>query len=169
MATDCDREGQLIGQEILEHLRYRGHVRRALFTAQDPKSLRQAFDKLKPNKRPRRGDILYTVTGSFGIPVIVNEDKEFCFQRHVGLIRPNSQTSTRWLYYLLMSPNVVAQAVEGATGTAQKTVSLKVLRAFAVPTVRTKAQVDIANALDALALETDRLQSIYERKLVSFP
>jgi DNA topoisomerase III len=49
LATDCDREGQLIGQEILEHLRYRGPVRRALFTAQDPKSLRQAFEKLKPN------------------------------------------------------------------------------------------------------------------------
>jgi DNA topoisomerase III len=49
LATDCDREGQLIGQEILEHLRYRGTVRRALFTAQDPKSLRQAFEKLKPN------------------------------------------------------------------------------------------------------------------------
>lgn len=50
LATDCDREGQLIGQEILEHLRYRGSVQRALFTAQDPKSLRQAFDKLKPNR-----------------------------------------------------------------------------------------------------------------------
>lgn len=49
LATDCDREGQLIGQEILEHLSYRGTVHRALFTAQDPKSLRQAFDKLKPN------------------------------------------------------------------------------------------------------------------------
>lgn len=53
LATDCDREGQLIGQEILEHLRYRGTVRRALFTAQDPKSLRQAFDKLKPNQEMR--------------------------------------------------------------------------------------------------------------------
>jgi DNA topoisomerase-3 len=50
LATDCDREGQLIGQEILEHLRYRGTVHRALFTAQDPKSLRQAFDRLKPNR-----------------------------------------------------------------------------------------------------------------------
>jgi DNA topoisomerase-3 len=49
LATDCDREGQLIGQEILEHLDYRGEVRRALFTAQDPKSLRQAFANLKPN------------------------------------------------------------------------------------------------------------------------
>jgi DNA topoisomerase III len=53
LATDCDREGQLIGQEILEHLRYRGNVQRALFTAQDPKSLRQAFDKLKPNRELR--------------------------------------------------------------------------------------------------------------------
>ena len=35
LATDCDREGQLIGQEILEHYRYRGEVMRVLFTAQD--------------------------------------------------------------------------------------------------------------------------------------
>lgn len=49
LATDCDREGQLIGQEILDHLKYRGRVQRALFTAQDPKTLRQAFDRLKPN------------------------------------------------------------------------------------------------------------------------
>ena len=53
LATDCDREGQLIGQEILEHLHYRGTVQRALFTAQDPKSLRQAFDALKPNRELR--------------------------------------------------------------------------------------------------------------------
>ena len=49
LATDCDREGQLIGQEILDHLGYRARVRRALFTAQDPKTLQQAFARLKPN------------------------------------------------------------------------------------------------------------------------
>jgi DNA topoisomerase-3 len=53
IATDCDREGQLIGQEILEHLRYRGEVRRALFTAQDAKTIRQAFASLKPNSELR--------------------------------------------------------------------------------------------------------------------
>ena len=53
LATDCDREGQLIGQEILEHLQFRGVVQRALFTAQDPKSLRQAFAALKPNRELR--------------------------------------------------------------------------------------------------------------------
>ena len=53
LATDCDREGQLIGQEILDHLHYRGQVLRALFTAQDPKTLRQAFAQLKPNSALR--------------------------------------------------------------------------------------------------------------------
>src|SRR5271168_1709593 len=49
LATDCDREGQLIGQEILEHYHYRGQVMRVLCTAQDPQTIRDAFDRAKPN------------------------------------------------------------------------------------------------------------------------
>jgi DNA topoisomerase-3 len=49
LATDCDREGQLIGQEILEHYKYHGEVMRVLFTAQDSQTIRTAFDRAKPN------------------------------------------------------------------------------------------------------------------------
>jgi DNA topoisomerase III len=49
LATDCDREGQLIGQEILEHYQYRGQVMRVLFTAQDSQTIRDAFGRAKPN------------------------------------------------------------------------------------------------------------------------
>ena len=49
LATDCDREGQLIGQEILEHLRYKGEVLRVVFTAQDPQTIRDAFARARPN------------------------------------------------------------------------------------------------------------------------
>ena len=49
LATDCDREGQLIGQEILEHYKYRGQVMRVMFTAQDPQTIRDAFARAKPN------------------------------------------------------------------------------------------------------------------------
>src|SRR6202521_3157106 len=49
LATDCDREGQLIGQEILEHYKYRGQVMRVLFTAQDAQTIRDAFRRAKPN------------------------------------------------------------------------------------------------------------------------
>ena len=49
LATDCDREGQLIGQEILEHCGYRGEVLRVLFTAQDEQTIREAFGRARPN------------------------------------------------------------------------------------------------------------------------
>ena len=49
LATDCDREGQLIGQEILEHYKYRGEVMRVLFTAQDLQTIRDAFARARPN------------------------------------------------------------------------------------------------------------------------
>ena len=49
LATDCDREGQLIGQEILEHCGYRGEVMRVMFTAQDRKTIREAFGRARPN------------------------------------------------------------------------------------------------------------------------
>ena len=54
LATDCDREGQLIGQEILEHYNYRGEVMRVLFTAQDPQTIRDSFIRAKPNSEYAR-------------------------------------------------------------------------------------------------------------------
>jgi DNA topoisomerase-3 len=51
IATDCDREGQLIGGEIVDYIGFRGVVKRAIFNAEDPKSLQQAFANLHPNEK----------------------------------------------------------------------------------------------------------------------
>jgi len=125
------------------------------------------FDRLKPIKKPTKGDVLYTVTGSFGIPVHIGDDRKFCFQRHIGLVRPKPETNSVWLYYLLMSPQVFKQANDRATGTAQKTVSLKVLRTFDVPRLPIDEQTPAVIRLDVLTTETRRLESIYRRKLVA--
>jgi type I restriction enzyme S subunit len=128
---------------------------------------RDYFDRLKYHKKPMKGDVLYTVTGSFGIPVLISEHREFCFQRHIGLIRPKSDVSSEWLYYLLMSPQVFKQANDGATGTAQKTVSLKLLRGFQVPKVPMERQQSVVSILNALTAETQNLESIYQQKLAA--
>ena len=125
---------------------------------------KEYFDGLKPNKKPRIGDVLYTVTGSFGIPVLIDEQRDFCFQRHIGLVRPKADVSSEWLFYLLMSPQVFQQANVGATGTAQKTVSLKVLRGFKVPRIPLIMQKAATSTLNNLANETQRLESLYQRK-----
>jgi len=126
------------------------------------------FRGLKGNKRPRPGDILYTVTGAtLGIPVLIKDERDFCFQRHIGLIRPKTNTDSSWLSYALLSPQLFRQATLGSTGTAQKTVSLKVLRELKVPRIGFSEQVRISNQLDALFVETQRLESIYLQKLVA--
>ena len=92
------------------------------------------YESLSDNRKAQIGDILYTVTGSFGIPVMVEDDKKFCFQRHIGLVRPNPNLAAqKWLYYMMQSPIIYSQANEKATGTAQKTVTLTVLRDFYLP------------------------------------
>ena len=123
------------------------------------------FNKLKEHREPLQGDILYTVTGSYGIPVIVDDEKKFCFQRHIGLIRPNKQTKSRFLYYLLLSKKVKKQADKCATGTAQKTVGLRSLRKFIVPKISLDDRIEITKKLDDTLKEVIRLEEIYQRKL----
>ncbi|MBD2447529.1 restriction endonuclease subunit S [Nostoc sp. FACHB-152] len=125
------------------------------------------FEKLKSNRKPRKGDLLYTVTGSYGIPVIVDHDIDFCFQRHIGLIRPNAETNSKCLYYILLSRYLLAQADECATGTAQKTVSLSGLRRFSVPKIPKEQQEIIVAELDALSEKIGRLETIYRQKIAA--
>ena len=126
------------------------------------------FRNLKPNKKPRLGDVLYTVTGAtLGIPVQVKEQRDFCFQRHIGLVRPKPGTDSTWLSYALLSPQVFRQATLGSTGAAQKTVSLSVLRGLKVPKMALTEQKRIAAQLGAVFAETQRLASIYQQKLAA--
>ena len=126
---------------------------------------KEYFQKLKTNRKPMKGDILYTVTGSFGIPVIVDSDLEFCFQRHIGLIRPSTQLNSKWLYYWILSPQSMKQANDSATGTAQKTVSLTALRNFMLPKLTLIEQKEIVKKLDELSEQTKQLESIYKQKI----
>lgn len=46
------------------------------------------FARLKAQRKPTRGDILFTAVGAtLGIPAIVNTDDPFCFQRHVAIMK----------------------------------------------------------------------------------
>jgi len=125
------------------------------------------FQALKPHRKPQRGDVLYTVTGSFGIPVLVEDEREFCFQRHIGLVRPRPDVDSRWLMYALLSPQVRAQAEAGATGTAQRTVSLGVLRRITLPKIGAEEQRRIAAQVDSLSDEVGRLKNIARAKLAA--
>lgn len=50
------------------------------------------FDSLSNERKAHKYDILFTVTGSYGIPVIVDCERAFCFQRHIALLKSLSTT-----------------------------------------------------------------------------
>lgn len=107
------------------------------------------FDQLGATRRPQRNDTLYSVTGSFGIPVLVDSDKDFCFQRHIALLRPNARVDAKYLYFSMASPAAFKQAEQTATGAAQKTVSLGSLRNFLIPLPDLPTQRTIVAEIEA--------------------
>ncbi len=118
------------------------------------------FNELKDIRVPKQGDLLYTVTGSYGIPVKVETKDKFCFQRHIAIIKPNaSSVNNSYLFYTLGSQYVLQQAHDLATGTAQKTVSLKSLRGFEIPVPSLDEQAEIVSRVEALFAAAEQAEA----------
>ena len=100
------------------------------------------FNRLPETRKPQNGDLLFTVTGSYGIPVLVDTDDMFCFQRHIAIVRPCT-ISNRYLYVILGSSYVKSICDAKATGTAQKTVGLATLRELLIPIAPHTEQMQI--------------------------
>ncbi|EFK1739649.1 TPA: restriction endonuclease subunit S [Escherichia coli] len=117
------------------------------------------YQSLKEIRKPCQYDILYTVTGSYGIPVIVNNNKPFCFQRHIAIIKPNRNLiDHRFLAFYLESPQIFKHASDVATGTAQKTVSLSSLRNFEISVPPLKEQHEIVRRVEQLFAYADTIE-----------
>ena len=87
------------------------------------------YDNLNDKRRAHTGDILYSVVGSFGIPVFIDKEQKFVFQRHIAILRPDPQKIVpRFLYYMMLSRDFYMKADTVALGAAQRTISLTALR-----------------------------------------
>ena len=104
------------------------------------------FEKLQWNRIPSVGDLLFTVTGSYGIVLPVHTSEQFCFQRHIALIKPII-VDTDFLSLWLSTPLVYEQCRKQATGTAQKTVGLNTLRDMLIPLPPYREQLRIVSEL----------------------
>nr|WP_293548499.1 restriction endonuclease subunit S [Prevotella sp.] len=115
------------------------------------------YEKIQMERKPKRGDILFSVTGSYGIVVNVKTDRQFCFQRHIGLIKPT--ISNEYLSFVLMSNYIKSLCDKLATGTAQKTVGLDTLRSLYVPIAPMEEQERIVAKIKHLLLQISFLEA----------
>ena len=70
---------------------------------------------------PQKGDMLLTKVGTTGVPAIVETDKEFSLFVSVALLKFNNKfIDIKYLYNLILSPLVQAQAKENTKGIGNK-------------------------------------------------
>jgi type I restriction enzyme S subunit len=117
------------------------------------------YNKLDWTRQPVQGDLLYTVTGSYGIPIVVTGNKPFCVQRHVAILNSSSMTPIEYVKYVLSSKYSYDFATFVATGIAQKTVPLSGLRRMPIPVPPTSEAVHIVNKVNNLMALCDQLKA----------
>lgn len=109
------------------------------------------YDSLKDIRKAKVNDLLYTVTGSYGIPVIIRDNRKFCFQRHIALIRAKEvELDVNYLCHWFLCPSVKQMADNVATGIAQKTVSLNSIRNFEIITPPLSLQQSFADKISVI-------------------
>jgi type I restriction enzyme, S subunit len=124
------------------------------------------YDGLAGKRKARINDILYTVVGSFGIPIHIASDKKFAFQRHIAILRPNQDVViSKYLYHALRSSYVIKQAHSVATGAAQKTITLSALNQMLIAVPPLGEQVRIVAILDKFDALTHSLTEGLPREI----
>lgn len=126
------------------------------------------YDKLTDTRKPESGDVLYTLVGTYGIPVLVDTDRAFCFQRHMALLKPNEEAVLqRYLWYALQQRNFYQSATKIAKGTAQLTVPIKGLRQLTIPMTSLPEQQEIVAILDRLLGREEEVRQSAESVLAA--
>jgi type I restriction enzyme S subunit len=115
------------------------------------------FQTLDASRKPCKGDVLYSAVGAtLGIPAIVDSDRDFCFQRHVAILKPNkSRLNSRFLWFMLRARSIYELAWKSTTGSAQPSVPLRGIRALPVPIPPLEEQARLVSYLDDVQARMD--------------
>ena len=109
------------------------------------------YDALDSKRKPKMGDTIYSVVGTFGKPVYIKDNNPFVFQRHIAILRPDASfLNPLFLYYTLLSPQFYTKADIMAIGAVQRTISLTSLRNATIQIPSLTVQEEIVSILKTL-------------------
>lgn len=124
------------------------------------------YDAIHDKRKARKNDVLYTVVGTFGIPILIDNDKPFAFQRHIAIMRPDqNEVLSKYLYHVLQSSELLKQANSVATGAAQKTITLRALNKMNIPKPPLEEQARIVTILDKFDALTNSITEGLPREI----
>ena len=119
----------------------------------------------KQSRFVKEGDFILTNSMSYGRPYIMKTSGYI----HDGwfVLRLNISIDTDYFYYLLSSGFVQAQFAQLASGSVVKNISGDLVKQAILPIPPLAHQQIIVEKLLAISAETQRLESLYQRKLAA--
>ncbi len=126
----------------------------------------QDYAKINQRSAVHKGDVLFAMIGTIGNPTLVTVEPNFAIKNVALFKNPHGQSGT-FLKHYLASSWVISKMMQEAKGTTQKFVGLGYLRSFPINLPPLATQLQVVESLDALAIETQRLESIYQQKLAA--
>jgi len=118
---------------------------------------------------PRRGDVLFTTEAPLANVAQLDTDEKVVFAQRIIIMQPDaSKLASTFLKYLLLSQPVQQRIRAKGTGATVKGIKASLLKGIEIsyPKSHTE-QEQIVAKLDALATETQRLESVYRQKLAA--
>ena len=122
----------------------------------------EEYDKYKKNLTNRT--VMVSINGTLGNVAFYNNEK-IILGKSACYFNMKDSVDKSYIKYVLSSPYFLLYAHKQATGATIKNVSLKTMREFIVPLPSLKEQQTIVQKLDALSIETKRLEAIYQQKI----
>ena len=111
------------------------------------------------------GDILISMIGANRGMAAIVDDKRIFSIKNVGLIKESENINKQFLLYFLKSSLAMKYVLYMSNGGAQEFIGLTALRSFPIPYPPLKEQQIIVQKLDALIIETNKLETIYNQKI----
>ncbi|MFZ3138290.1 MAG: restriction endonuclease subunit S [Thermodesulfovibrionales bacterium] len=113
------------------------------------------FIDFSQKRLPRRGDIVFSRVGSYGVSSLVNSDEPFCLGQNTTFIV--AKENPFFLYYFLNTPNAKSQIDGLVAGSTQPTISLQSIKEIVVPFPPRSEQDAIVAILSSLDDKIDLL------------
>ena len=128
----------------------------------DPKDYRENLDRY----RIVTDDLLIAMSGATTGKLGFNtESSVFYLNQRVGKFEPGKKLNKRFLYHFLTTK--VEENLRISAGAAQPNLSTEQIKGFVLPLPGIDQQSRIVDALESLSEETQRLESLYQRKLAA--
>ncbi|MFC1881538.1 restriction endonuclease subunit S [Thermodesulfobacteriota bacterium] len=118
---------------------------------------------------PKKGDVLFTTEAPLGNVAQLDTDEKVLFAQRVIIMQPNRDVlKPTFLKYMLMSRTLQSRLHEKATGATAKGIKASLLKKVSILFPQdTAIQKAIVSQLETLGIETQNLETIYQKKLTA--